>query len=195
MSQVPFLPAAEEEFLEAVAAYEAARPGVGGEFLAEVERAARRIISFPDHGSPYLAGTRRIVLRRFPYNVVYWPDPEDLLVVAVAHQRRKPGYWRGRISALRAAHPTSGLRGEMNADDLLRFASTLEGERLTTRARHAEFSVHAVSGGIEITPVSSGTPRFIPRSTLEHVCEEYLSSGSTRPGDYQKITFDASTCW
>jgi plasmid stabilization system protein ParE len=94
---VPFLPAAEEEFLHAVAWYEAKRPGLGAEFLAEVERAARRIVSFPQHGSPYLAGTRRIVLRRFPYSVVYSPDPEDLLVVAVAHQRRKPGYWKGRI--------------------------------------------------------------------------------------------------
>lgn len=98
MSQIPFLPAAEEEFLEAVARYEAERPGLGAEFVAEVERAVRRIISFPQYGSPYLVETRRIVLRRFPYSVVYWPDPEDLLVVAVAHQRRKPGYWRSRVS-------------------------------------------------------------------------------------------------
>jgi len=69
--------------------------------VAEVERAVRRIISFPQHGSPYLVETRRIVLRRFPYSVVYWPDPEDLLVVAVAHQRRKPGYWRSRVSQRR----------------------------------------------------------------------------------------------
>jgi plasmid stabilization system protein ParE len=98
VSHIPFLPAAEDEFLEAVAWYEAQRPGLGAEFLAEVERAVRRIIAFPRHGSPYLAGTRRIVLRQFPYSVVYWPDPDDLLVVAVAHQRRKPGYWKSRVS-------------------------------------------------------------------------------------------------
>jgi plasmid stabilization system protein ParE len=54
VSAVPFLPAAEEEFLDAVAWYEAERPGLGAEFLAEVERAVRRIASFPQHGSPYL---------------------------------------------------------------------------------------------------------------------------------------------
>ncbi|HEX8245374.1 MAG TPA: type II toxin-antitoxin system RelE/ParE family toxin [Longimicrobium sp.] len=97
MNEVPFLPAAESEFLCAVAVYEAERPGLGADFVAEVEHAARRIISFPQHGSPYLAGTRRIVLRRFPYSVVYWPDPDDLLVVAVAHERRKPGYWKERV--------------------------------------------------------------------------------------------------
>ena len=97
MREVPFLPAAEDEFLEAVAWYEADRAGLGAEFLAEVERATRRIVSFPEHGSPYLAGTRRIVLGRFPYSVVYWPDADDLLVVAVAHSRRKPGYWRSRV--------------------------------------------------------------------------------------------------
>ena len=97
MSAVPFLLAAEEEFIHAIAVYEAERPGLGAEFLAEVERAARRIVSFPEHGGRYLAGTRRIVLRRFPYNVVYWPDPEDRLVIAVSHQRRSPDHWRKRL--------------------------------------------------------------------------------------------------
>jgi toxin ParE1/3/4 len=95
VSHLPFLPAAEEEVLYSVAAYEMERPGLGAEFLSEIERAARRIISFPQHGSPYLAGTRRIVLRRFPYSVIYWPEP--MLILTVAHQRQKPGYWRKRV--------------------------------------------------------------------------------------------------
>ncbi len=96
MTHIPFLPAAEEEFLHHVASYEAERPGLGADFLGEVNRATRRIASFPLHGSPYLAGTRRIVLRRFPYSVAYLADPA--LIVAVAHHRQKPGHWRGRIS-------------------------------------------------------------------------------------------------
>jgi toxin ParE1/3/4 len=91
-----------KSFLHAVAWYEEERSGLGAEFLAEVERATRRIIAFPQHGSPYLVGTRRIVLRRFPYSVVYWPDASDLLVVAVAHARRKPGYWRNRLKGRKA---------------------------------------------------------------------------------------------
>lgn len=75
MNEIPFIPPAEEEFLDAFARYEAARTGLGEEFLAEVERATRRIAYFPSHGSPYLGATRRIVLRRFPYSLVYKPTP------------------------------------------------------------------------------------------------------------------------
>jgi len=65
--------------------------------VAEVERATRRIISFPEHGSAYLLGTRRIVLRRFPYSVIYSPGVDQAVAIAVAHQRRKPGYWKKRL--------------------------------------------------------------------------------------------------
>lgn len=97
MNEIPFLPEAEEEFLETIAGYEAEVPGLGGEFLAEVERALERIATFPEHGSPHLANTRRVVLRRFPFDLVYEKLPEGVLVVAVAHHRRRPDYWRGRI--------------------------------------------------------------------------------------------------
>lgn len=70
MADLPFLPAAREEFLAAANYYDAASPGLGQDFIVEVERAVARISTFPDHGSPYLAGTRRIVLRRFPYDIV-----------------------------------------------------------------------------------------------------------------------------
>lgn len=98
MTHVPFLPAAEAEFLHQVASYEDARPGLGADFLEEVNRATRRIASFPRHGSPYLAGTRRIVLRRFPYSIVYLEESPGSLIIAIAHHRQKPGYWRARVS-------------------------------------------------------------------------------------------------
>lgn len=192
MSDIPFLPAAEAEFLEAVAVYEAARPGLGGEFLAEVERAARRIAFFPLHGSPYLAGTRRIVLRRFPYNVVYWPDPDDLLVVAVAHQHRRPGYWDSRVIERGSRLPEKSTMEIPSAGALLRFASSVEGERLATLSGRAQFTVRVLPTGIEVTPVSSGKPRLIPTAMIGRVCDVYLHSRSLKPGDYQDITFDAS---
>ena len=95
MREVPFLPAAEDEFLEAVAWYEADRAGLGAEFLAEVERATRRIVSFPEHGSPYLAGTRRIVLGRFPSAWSTGPT------------RTTCSWWRSRTHA---ANPATGGR-------------------------------------------------------------------------------------
>lgn len=155
MNEIPFIPPAEEEFLDAFARYEAARTGLGEEFLAEVERATRRIAYFPSHGSPYLGATRRIVLRRFPYSLVYKPDPADLVVVAVAHQRRKPGYWVDRVPANRTHR--------VRADDLLQFASSIEARPLVTRARRAEFRIRVVSAGLEVIPSSTKTTRLIPR--------------------------------
>jgi plasmid stabilization system protein ParE len=97
VSAVPFLPNAREEFLGDAERYDREVPGLGEEFIAEVEHAVMRIAAFPEHGSPYLAGTRRVVLGRFPYSVVYESHPDGLLIVAVAHQSRRPGYWRHRL--------------------------------------------------------------------------------------------------
>ena len=96
MNAVPFLPSAEEEFLQAVDRYEAEVPGLGADLIAEVERAADLIRRFPEHGSLYLAGTRRVILRRFPFSVVYQIERNAPLIVAVAHHSRRPGYWIGR---------------------------------------------------------------------------------------------------
>lgn len=66
MGEIPFLPAAWQELLAAVDHYDAVSPGLGAEFITEVERAIDRITAFPDHGSPYFAMTRRVILHRFP---------------------------------------------------------------------------------------------------------------------------------
>jgi toxin ParE1/3/4 len=44
-----------------------------------------------------LNGTRRFVLRRFPFSIIYLDDPEVRSIVAVAHSKRKPGYWKVRL--------------------------------------------------------------------------------------------------
>jgi len=93
-----FLDFARDEFLAAAGHYASAATGLGDEFIDEVERAVERIVTFPDHGSPHLAGTRRVVLRRFPFDVVYLSDSEPIVIVAIAHHRRSPGYWRDRVS-------------------------------------------------------------------------------------------------
>ena len=61
MNEVPFLPAASAEFLVAVRTYASERQLLAADYIAEVERVTRRIRTFPDHGSPYLAGTRRVL--------------------------------------------------------------------------------------------------------------------------------------
>ena len=97
MKPIPFLPSAREEFLAAATHYEAAAAGLGHDFITAVERAVTRIAAFSEHGSPHLEGTRRVVLRRFPFSVVYLLEAESILIVAVAHHGRRPGYWRNRV--------------------------------------------------------------------------------------------------
>ena len=93
---------AEEELSEAVRWYEKQRPGLGLELLAEVDDAITRSPEW--HGAyqlvPYVApklGIRRILLVRFPFAVVFIELPEEWRVLAIAHQRRRPGYWIGRL--------------------------------------------------------------------------------------------------
>lgn len=97
MRAARFLTPAREELLEAIAYYDLQSPGLGLELIGEVEQAVARAVAFPDHGSSHLGGTRRVVLPRFPFDVVYLPEAGDILVVALAHQKRSPGYWRARI--------------------------------------------------------------------------------------------------
>ncbi len=66
-------------------------------FLAELDRAIEKIAEGPEIWPPYIAGTRRFLLQRFPFSVVYRPISNRIEVVAIAHGRRKPGYWKGRL--------------------------------------------------------------------------------------------------
>lgn len=82
----------------AVAWYEHEREGLGGELLEEVDRALAVIVASPTTW-PFIRraeGLRRFVLSRFPYSILYVESPECVRVFALAHQKRRPGYWRGR---------------------------------------------------------------------------------------------------
>ncbi len=77
--------------------YDREASGLGGEFLAEVQRAFAAVRSRPRAGAPMPTGRRRVLLRRFPYAVVYRELPGALVrVLAVAHARRRPDYWAHR---------------------------------------------------------------------------------------------------
>ena len=69
---------------------------LGLAFIAEFERALAVLSVHPNLGAPWRAIARRFPLRRFPYSVVYRINGEELRVIALAHQRRRPGYWSGR---------------------------------------------------------------------------------------------------
>jgi len=96
MKLIIFLPEAEEEMLEAARFYEAQTSGLGADFLLEIRRATEGISKNPRAGRVLRGKVRRRLVRRFPYGLLYYVDPNEIVVVAVMHLRRRPGYWRGR---------------------------------------------------------------------------------------------------
>ena len=81
---------------EAALFYEAARAGLGHLFLDDIQRAIDTVTERPHLGVAMAHGFRRALARRFPFSVIYAVDGDEIVVVAVAHLRRKPGYWKGR---------------------------------------------------------------------------------------------------
>ena len=93
---VVFHDLAEEELNEAAAYYAQARPGLGDAFLAEAQRAVSALASSPLAGPAVEGDVRWWLLARFPYSVLYRVRADHIRVLAIAHQKRRPLYWRGR---------------------------------------------------------------------------------------------------
>ena len=94
-----FLPEAREEMIEAARYYESQAPGLGIDYLSEVERAVASITAFPETWPKLEGDLRRRLVRRFPFGILYFIETEKTIIVAVAHLRRRPGYWKNRISS------------------------------------------------------------------------------------------------
>jgi len=91
-----FHPDADVELEEAALFYESRMAGLGKSFAAEVDRTIALVRQFPEAGSPVGPKRRRVLVARYPYSIVYRQDQNAIVIVAVAHQRRRPGYWRRR---------------------------------------------------------------------------------------------------
>jgi plasmid stabilization system protein ParE len=76
--------------------YESRMANLGKSFAAEVERTIALVREFPDAGSPLGGNVRRVLVARFPYAIVYRHENSAIEIIAVAHQRRRPDYWRQR---------------------------------------------------------------------------------------------------
>ena len=92
-----FHQAASKEIVETTAYYEGELPGLGAGFIAEVEKVVAVLCDQPNIGQRVGEEFRRIHLARFPYSLIYSIESERIWVVAVAHHRRRPGYWQERI--------------------------------------------------------------------------------------------------
>jgi toxin ParE1/3/4 len=93
---VRFHDAARVELLNEVQHYASISPRLGERLASAVERATQLAAEFPETGSPYKYGTRRVFPRKLPFSVVYVVRGSEVYVLALAPFRRKPGYWRAR---------------------------------------------------------------------------------------------------
>ena len=94
---VEFLDAARAEYREAVDYYDREHSGLGSEFADEVARTTARIVAFPEAWQKLSRRTRRCRTNRFPYGLIYQKRGDLVLVIAVMHLRREPGYWQERL--------------------------------------------------------------------------------------------------
>jgi len=95
--RLEFHPEAESELIEAAARYEREVMGLGERLGAEVARATDLLLRHPEIGPPLDADLRSWALNRFPFTLIYSLSTEAVRVVAVAHQSRRPEYWRSRV--------------------------------------------------------------------------------------------------
>jgi toxin ParE1/3/4 len=95
--RVRFHEAAQAELAWEVQYYAKISPQLGERFATAVERALAIAAEFPDMGSPHRYGARRVFPKRFPFSVVYLHRGDEILVLAIAPDDRKPGYWRSRM--------------------------------------------------------------------------------------------------
>jgi toxin ParE1/3/4 len=96
---VSFHAQASSELNDAIDFYERQRRGLGREFADEVKSAAQRIKDSPEAWTVVSTDEhlRRCRTHRFPYGLIYQLQNDRIVIFAVAHLRRRPGYWRDRL--------------------------------------------------------------------------------------------------
>lgn len=92
-----FHPDAEEELSEAIQYYEEVEPGLGLDFAVDVYSAIQRAVTYPRAWLLLEGEVRRSLTRRFPYGVLYAEEDNGILIIAVMHLHREPGYWKDRV--------------------------------------------------------------------------------------------------
>ena len=101
MTGAAFDPDARAEFLAAVEYYEECQTGLGRRFREDVEAKVDAISAMPFRFRVLRAPFRRCLVPKFPYAVIFSIEPDFILIIAVAHTKRKPGYWHDRVEKYR----------------------------------------------------------------------------------------------
>lgn len=98
MTPVRYHEAAEDELLDELGYLEFQAGGLGRRFFAEVRRTESLISQFPQLAEEIRPGIRKRIIQKFRYSLIYSIEKDGLLILAVAHHSRRPGYWLSRIS-------------------------------------------------------------------------------------------------
>ena len=99
MRAVRYVDEASEEFLHGVAYFTTVSPRLGRRFDEAVQKAEALAAEFTDAGFPYKFGSRRVFPGKFKFSIVDVVREDEVVILAVAPFRRRPGYWRPRLSA------------------------------------------------------------------------------------------------
>ena len=105
MTESRFFPEALAEYEDAVVYYETCESGLGARLIREIDAATALAMEFPEarpllKGVPHEHGLRSMLLRSFPIKLVYAVRKDALVIVAVFHAHRRPGYWIDRLGRL-----------------------------------------------------------------------------------------------
>lgn len=97
MRSFRFLPSARQELLDQIAYYGSVQEGLGARFERAVSETVHRAVANPGQGAPRSKNTRRLLVKSFPFSVIYRSTDDEVLIVAIADSRRRPEYWAARI--------------------------------------------------------------------------------------------------
>ena len=95
--KIEFLPPAKSELDDAVKYYNLQAKGLGDRYKQEAKETINRISVFPTAWQEVKPEIRRCIMHKFPYNIYYSIQDDIILILAIAHQHRKPDYWIGRV--------------------------------------------------------------------------------------------------
>ena len=94
---IRLIPAAKAEMVRIWTYYEAQRRGLGNEFLDDLGQTLRLVQEYPLSQPEFWKGTRRALLKRFPYGFAYRVEKDEILVVVITHTSRATRVWRRRL--------------------------------------------------------------------------------------------------
>ena len=93
-------PEAEDDLKEAFLWYEDKRHGLGYDFLLQVDEGIRFIERNPETSPPEHKGTRKHLIKRFPYKIIYVIEKEEIIILAIIHGKRRPDLIKKRIGSI-----------------------------------------------------------------------------------------------